>query len=89
MRTRHWQNSAQLLCTVVFAWGGHLADSEYWDVSAGGVASGAASNPGADFHMRAQSIDGDTTGQRDRSMQSSAISALPGRFTQVSQSVVS
>ena len=83
------QNAGQYLCTVVFAWGAHLAQSEYWDVQAGGFASGAASNPGADFHMRLQSIDGDSTGQRDRSMQSSAISAPPEMSTHVSSGQVS
>ena len=84
------QNAGQYLCTVVFAWGGHLADSNYWDLAAsGGVASGAASNPGADFHMRLQSVDGDSTGQRDRSMQSGAITAPPGLTTLASDDVVS
>ena len=81
-------DAGQYLCTVVFAWGGHLAESKYWDIHAGGLASGAASNPGADFHMRLQSIDTDSTGQRDRSMQSSAISAPPDMTTHVSSGLV-
>jgi hypothetical protein len=37
---------------VVLAWGGHLAQSAFWDVAAGGARDGAGEVSGAPWHMR-------------------------------------
>ncbi len=63
---------------VLLAWGGHLAQSAYWDVAAGGAADGAAQVSGAPWHMRTLQLDGSGNKNQDRSIQPSAIvGALP------------
>ncbi len=37
---------------VLFAWGGHLAQSRYWDTAGGGARDGASLVSGAPWHMR-------------------------------------
>jgi hypothetical protein len=58
---------------VLLAWGGHLAQSAYWDVAAGGPPDGAAQVSGAPWHMRTLQLDGSGNRNQDRSIQSSAI----------------
>jgi hypothetical protein len=59
---------------VLFAWGGHLAMSKYWDVAAGGPVDGAGQVSGAPWHMRTLQLDGAGNRNQDRSIQPSAIS---------------
>jgi hypothetical protein len=59
--------------SVLLAWGGHLAQSSYWDRSAGGPADGAAQVSGAPWHMRTLTLDGTGNKNQDRSIQPSAI----------------
>jgi hypothetical protein len=64
---------------VLLAWGGHLAQSGYWDVAGGGAPDGAGQVSGAPWHMRTLQLDGAGNRNQDRSIQSSAISgALAG-----------
>lgn len=64
---------------VLLAWGGHLAQSGYWDVYAGGAPDGAGQVSGAPWHMRTLQLDGAGNRNQDRSIQASAISgALAG-----------
>lgn len=58
---------------VLLAWGGHLAQSAYWDRSGGGAADGAAQVSGAPWHMRTLQLDGSGNKNQDRSIQPSAI----------------
>jgi hypothetical protein len=58
---------------VLLAWGGHLAQSSYWDRSAGGPPDGAAQVSGAPWHMRTLQLDGSGNKNQDRSIQPSAI----------------
>jgi hypothetical protein len=58
---------------VLLAWGGHLAQSAYWDRSAGGPSDGAAQVSGAPWHMRTLQLDGSGNKNQDRSIQPSAI----------------
>ncbi len=63
---------------VLLAWGGHLAQSAYWDKAAGGLLDGAAQVSGAPWHMRTRQLDGSGNKNQDRSIQPSAIvGALP------------
>jgi hypothetical protein len=63
---------------VLLAWGGHLAQSSYWDKVGGGVADGASLVTGAPWHMRTLNLDGTGNKNQDRSIQPSAIvGALP------------
>lgn len=62
---------------VLFAWGGHLAESAYW-VTTTGQPNGAVTISGAPWHMRTQQLDGDGNKNQDRSIQPSAIVPLPG-----------
>ena len=63
---------------VLLAWGGHLAQSGYWDVAGGGAADGASLVSGAPWHMRTLRLDGAGAKNQDRSIQPSAIvGALP------------
>jgi hypothetical protein len=63
---------------VLLAWGGHLAQSGYWDRSGGGAADGASLVSGAPWHMRTLQLDGSGNKNQDRSIQPSAIvGALP------------
>jgi len=59
---------------LLFAWGGHLAMSKYWDVAAGGPVDGAGQVSGAPWHMRTLQLDGAGNRNQDRSIQPSAIS---------------
>jgi hypothetical protein len=63
---------------VLLAWGGHLAQSAYWDQATGGAPDGAAQVSGAPWHMRTLRLDGAGARNQDRSIQPSAIvGALP------------
>jgi len=58
---------------VLLSWGGHLAQSAYWDRSRGGGSDGAAMVSGAPWHMRTLQLDGSGNKNQDRSIQPSAI----------------
>jgi hypothetical protein len=58
---------------VLMAWGGHLAQSAYWDKAHGGPPDGAAQVSGAPWHMRTLQMDGSGNKNQDRSIQPSAI----------------
>jgi hypothetical protein len=58
---------------VLMAWGGHLAQSAYWDKAGGGGPDGAAMVSGAPWHMRTLKLDGAGNKNQDRSIQPSAI----------------
>ena len=58
---------------VLLAWGGHLAQSAYWDRSRGGPSDGAAMVSGAPWHVRTLQMDGSGNKNQDRSIQPSAI----------------
>jgi hypothetical protein len=64
--------------SVLLAWGGHLAQSAYWDKARGGAPDGAAQVSGAPWHMRTLQLDASGNKNQDRSIQPSAIvGALP------------
>jgi hypothetical protein len=66
--------------SVLLAWGGHLAQSAFWDVAAGGPRDGAGQVSGAPWHMRTLNLDGSGNKNQDRSIQPSAIvGELPPR----------
>jgi hypothetical protein len=58
---------------VLLAWGGHLAQSAYWDKSKGGARDGASMVSGAPWHVRTLQLDGSGNKNQDRSIQPSAI----------------
>ena len=58
---------------VLLAWGGHLAQSAFWNRSAGGPSDGAGQVSGAPWHMRSLQLDGAGNKNQDRSIQPSAI----------------
>jgi hypothetical protein len=58
---------------VLLAWGGHLAQSAYWDVSGGGPRDGASMVSGSPWHMRTLQLDGSGNKNQDRSISPSAI----------------
>ncbi len=60
---------------VLFTWGGHLAQSAYWNLAAGGAADGASLISGAPWHMRTQQLDAGGNKNQDRSIQPSALAA--------------
>ncbi len=65
---------------VLMAWGGHLAQSAYWDTAAGGARDGASLVSGAPWHMRTLQLDGAGNKNQDRSIQPSAIvGEIPAR----------
>ena len=65
---------------VLLAWGGHLAQSRYWNLAAGGVRDGAGEVSGSPWHMRTLQLDGSGNRNQDRSIQPSAIvGELPPR----------
>ena len=65
---------------VLLAWGGHLAQSRYWNLAAGGSRDGAGEVSGAPWHMRTLQLDGSGNKNQDRSIQPSAIvGELPPR----------
>jgi hypothetical protein len=59
--------------SVLLAWGGHLAQSRYWNMASGGVRDGAGEVSGAPWHMRTNALDGSGNRNQDRSIQPSAI----------------
>jgi hypothetical protein len=58
---------------VLLAWGGHLAQSAYWNRIIGGTSDGAGQVSGAPWHMRTLQLDGTGNKNQDRSIQPSAI----------------
>ena len=58
---------------VLLAWGGHLAQSAYWDRARGGPSDGASMVSGAPWHMRTLQLDASGNKNQDRSIQPSAI----------------
>jgi hypothetical protein len=58
---------------ALLAWGGHLAQSTFWDTAAGGPPDGASMVSGAPWHMRTLQLDGSGNKNQDRSIQPSAI----------------
>jgi hypothetical protein len=58
---------------VLLAWGGHLAQSAYWDTAGGGARDGASLVSGAPWHMRTLQLDDSGNRNQDRSIQPSAI----------------
>jgi len=58
---------------VLLAWGGHLAQSAFWDTAAGGSRDGAGEVSGAPWHMRTLQLDNSDNKNQDRSIQPSAI----------------
>jgi hypothetical protein len=58
---------------VLLSWGGHLAQSAFWDLAAGGPRDGAGEVSGAPWHMRTLQLDGSGNKNQDRSIQPSAI----------------
>ena len=73
-------SSADMLVTfsatgpaVLLAWGGHLAQSAYWDTSGGGPRDGASMVSGSPWHMRTLQLDGSGNKNQDRSISPSAI----------------
>ncbi len=58
---------------VLLSWGGHLAQSAYWNRSIGGSSDGAGQVSGAPWHMRTLQLDGAGNKNQDRSIQPSAI----------------
>lgn len=58
---------------VLLAWGGHLAQSAYWNRLNGGPSDGAGQVSGAPWHMRTLQLDGTGNKNQDRSIQPSAI----------------
>ncbi len=58
---------------VLLAWGGHLAQSRFWNLAAGGIRDGAGEVSGAPWHMRTLQLDGSGNKNQDRSIQPSAI----------------
>ena len=65
---------------VLLAWGGHLAQSRFWNMATGGPRDGAGEVSGAPWHMRTLQLDGSGNRNQDRSIQPSAIvGELPPR----------
>jgi hypothetical protein len=58
---------------VLLAWGGHLAQSAYWNRLNGGSSDGAGQVSGSPWHMRTLQLDGAGNKNQDRSIQPSAI----------------
>ncbi|MBA2718236.1 MAG: hypothetical protein H0U52_03185 [Chloroflexi bacterium] len=58
---------------VLLAWGGHLAQSAFWNRLVGGASDGAGMVSGAPWHMRTLQLDGTGNKNQDRSIQPSAI----------------
>jgi hypothetical protein len=68
---------------VLFAWGGHLGQSSYWNRANGGPADGASQVSGSPWHMRTLNLDGTGNKNQDRSISPSAIvgELPPGALT--------
>ena len=73
---------------TLLAWGGHLAQSTFWNLAAGGTADGAAQVSGAPWHMRTLQLDGTGNKNQDRSIQPSAIVGVLPPFALASPSPV-
>jgi MYXO-CTERM domain-containing protein len=58
---------------VELAWGGHLAQSAYWNRANGGASDGASMVSGSPWHMRTLQLDGSGNKNQDRSISPSAI----------------
>jgi hypothetical protein len=58
---------------VLLAWGGHLAQSAYWDTAGGAARDGASTVSGAPWHMRTLNLDNAGAKNQDRSIARSAI----------------
>ena len=58
---------------ALLAWGGHLAQSAFWNLAAAGQLDGAGQVSGAPWHMRTLQLDGAGNKNQDRSIQPSAI----------------
>lgn len=58
---------------VLLAWGGHLAQSAYWNRLIGGPSDGAGQVSGSPWHMRTIQLDDAGNKNQDRSIQPSAI----------------
>ena len=58
---------------ILLAWGGHLAQSAYWDTAVGGPRDGASMVSGSPWHMRTLQLDGSGNKNQDRSISPSAI----------------
>jgi hypothetical protein len=58
---------------VLLAWGGHLAQSSFWNTLVGGPPDGAKMVSGAPWHVRTLGLDGSGAKNQDRSIQPSAI----------------
>lgn len=58
---------------VLLVWAGHLAQSTFWNLAAGGSPDGAGQVSGAPWHMRTLQLDGSGNRNQDRSIQPSAI----------------
>jgi hypothetical protein len=58
---------------ALLAWGGHLAQSAFWDTAAGNARDGAGEVSGAPWHMRTLQLDSSGNKNQDRSIQPSAI----------------
>jgi uncharacterized repeat protein (TIGR01451 family) len=81
------QSSGDMLVTftttgsaALFAWGAHIADSNYW-VTTANQPNGAAAVSGAPWHMRTQNLDNSGNKNQDRSIQPSAIIKLVPAIT--------
>src|SRR5262245_47981503 len=61
---------------ALFAWGAHIAQSDYW-VTGANAPNGAAAVSGAPWHMRTQDLDDSGNKNQDRSIQPSAIVKKP------------
>jgi uncharacterized repeat protein (TIGR01451 family) len=77
------QSSADITVTftttgsaALFAWGAHIAQSDYW-ITGANAPNGAATVSGAPWHMRTQNLDGSGNKNQDRSIQPSAIVKKP------------
>ena len=58
---------------VLLSWGGHLAQSRYWNLANWGPRDGAGEVSGSPWHMRTLQLDGSGNKNQDRSIQPSAI----------------
>src|SRR5690606_30815798 len=65
--------------TVVLAWGAHVASQIDW-----GPGDAAGSVSGSPFHVRLETFDGASAGNRERSMQAAAVAPAASLTTAVS-----
>src|SRR4029453_16431176 len=62
---------------VLLSWGGHLAQSRYWDTAGGGARDGASLVSGAPWHMPPLQLEGAGKKNQARSTRRSAIVGEP------------